>query len=207
MTISHLLRQALKENLIMIDDKAQQTLLHYLTLMQQWNRAFNLTAITDERSMVYLHLIDSLMILPYLEGHRFLDVGAGAGLPGIPLAIAQPQHHWTLLDKNRKKTQFMTQATVELGLKNIEVQHARCEEFQPHFPFDMIVSRAFGSLRLFAETAAQQLTSQGMLLAMKGKFPQDELNDIPSHVEVKDVIRLTIAGMEAERHLIRLRKK
>ncbi len=201
-----LLMKALTENQLSLDELKLEQLGQYLTLIDKWNRVFNLTAITDMREMVYLHLIDSLLISPYLQGSRLLDVGSGAGLPGLPLAIMHPQQQWTVMDKNNKKTRFMTQAVAELALKNVEVVHARAEEFHPEQGFDTIVSRAFGSLRLFAESTAHLLAANGMLLAMKGRYPSDELNDLPEYVRVDDIVRLTMAGMDAERHVIRLRK-
>ena len=143
--MQRLLTQALKENNLIISDAAQQQLLNYLALLQQWNKVFNLTAITDPREMVYLHIIDSLAIQPFLNGKRFLDVGSGAGLPGIPLAIIHPDQHWVLLDKNNKKTRFITQACAELRLTNVEAVHARCEDFKPTQCFDNIVARAFAT--------------------------------------------------------------
>ncbi|MBX3708372.1 MAG: 16S rRNA (guanine(527)-N(7))-methyltransferase RsmG [Gammaproteobacteria bacterium] len=203
-SIDELLKKALQENGLNIDDAAQQKLIHYLEQIQAWNRVFNLTTITQPREMVYLHLIDSLAVQPYLVGQRMLDVGTGAGLPGIPLAIANPNQHWTLLDKNSKKTRFLTQMIAELTLPNVQVIHSRSEAFHPTQCFDSILSRAFGTLQLFAETTGHLLCPSGKLIAMKGKFPQDELAHTLEHFQVQDVTRVEIKGIDIERHIVRL---
>ncbi|HLB41941.1 MAG TPA: 16S rRNA (guanine(527)-N(7))-methyltransferase RsmG [Gammaproteobacteria bacterium] len=200
-----LLAQALAENELAINHTQQQKLINYLELLQTWNRVFNLTTITKPRDMVYLHIIDSLLIQPYLQGTQYLDVGSGAGLPGIPLAIIHPEHHWVLLDKNNKKTRFITQVVAELKLPSIDVIHKRCEAFHPQYGFDNIVSRAFGNLRLFIESTAHLLGEGGIFIAMKGKLPQKELDDIPNGFMVENVIRLYVKGTSVERHLVRIR--
>jgi len=202
--IEALFKKALQENSLTLTAIAQQQLLHYLDLMQTWNRVFNLTTITQPRDMIYLHIIDSLIVHPYLHGERLLDVGTGAGLPGIPLAIINPHQHWVLLDKNSKKTRFLTQAAAELKLKNIEIIHHRSEDFHPDLCFDSILSRALGTIRLFIESTCHLLRPDGLLIAMKGKYPQDELNDIPEHFRLLDVMRLNINGINVERHIVRL---
>lgn len=206
-SITHLLTDALTRNQLTASQKTCAQWLHYLDLIKEWNNVFNLTTIHDPKEMVYLHLIDSLVIAPFLHGNRLLDVGSGAGLPGIPLAILNPTQHWVLLDKNSKKTRFLTQAVAELSLTNVEVVHARCEDFHPTTSFDSILSRAYGSLHLFATSTLHLLDQDGMLLAMKGKYPNDELNDLPDSVVVNDTKRLTIKGIDIERHLVCLRKK
>lgn len=206
MTVDHLslLAKALQDNALTLSPPAQQQLMHYLALLQKWNSAFNLTAITDPNEMVYLHLIDSLVISPFLHGKRMLDVGSGAGLPGIPLAIMHPEHHWIVLDKNGKKTRFMTQVIAELGLKNVEAAHSRCETFQPALGFDSIVSRAFGTIPMFTETTEHLLNPDGNWIAMKGKYPTEELAELPSRFLLQSVTRLEINGIDAERHVVRI---
>ena len=199
---NHLLSKALQENHLTVSAEAKTKLIHYLELIQKWNRVFNLTTITQPQDMIYLHLIDSLMIAPFLAGHRFLDVGTGAGLPGIPLAIYQPEHQWVLLDKNSKKTRFLTQVVAELGLSNVEVVHARSEDYHPPHCFDNILSRALGSLKLFTDTTQHLLCPQGFLIAMKGKYPQEELDDLQKPSRIQKVTRYTINGLNIERHII-----
>lgn len=203
-TLNHLLKKALIENNITLNESAQHKLIQYLELMKTWNRVFNLTTITNAEEMVYLHLIDSLVVSPFLHGNRLLDVGSGAGLPGIPLAIVNPDQQWVLLDKNNKKTRFLTQAIAELGLTNAQAINSRCEDFHPNQRFDSILSRAFGTIQMFAETTRHLLCPNGKLIAMKGKYPEDELKTIPDPYAMQDVTRLDIQGIKIERHIVRL---
>jgi 16S rRNA (guanine527-N7)-methyltransferase len=205
-TTSVALSDALVLNHLSIAALEQAAMLKYLDLIQTWNRVFNLTAITDLPEMIYLHLIDSLLVQPYLSGARFLDVGSGAGLPGIPLAIAHPEHQWVLLDKNSKKTRFITQVVAELDLTNVEVIHSRVEDFHPARGFDSILSRAFGTLALFMETTHHLLAPRGIWIAMKGKYPEEELRDIPKAFSLEQVASLTMKGRALDRHLVCLRR-
>lgn len=207
MSLETLLQQALDENNIQLNNEAFNKLIQFLNLLQIWNRVFNLTTITDPREMVYLHIIDSLVVSPYLKGQHILDVGSGAGLPGIPLAIINPQQEWVLLDKNNKKTRFLTQVVAELQLTNVHVIYSRSEDFHHDARFDTILSRAYGTLRLFIETTAHLLYQDGILIAMKGKYPQEELDDIPDRFTASQVIRLNVKGINIERHLVCLRPK
>lgn len=202
---SDLLSKALSDNGIALSSSQVQQLDSYLELLSKWNRAYNLTAITHPREMVYLHIIDSLLIEPHIVGTACLDVGTGGGLPGIPLAIARPDLSWVLLDKNSKKTRFLTQAIADLGLKQTTATHSRIEDLPIQQGFDTITSRAFASLRLFAETTLPVLKSEGRLLAMKGKYPADELAELPSSVSVESVMPLTMKGMDIERHIVQLK--
>lgn len=204
--IDSILKKALAENSFFLSEEAIQKLSCYLTLLQNWNRAFNLTSVTKPQEMVYLHIIDSLMISSHLQGKRTLDVGSGAGLPGIPLAIVHPQTQWVLLDKNNKKTRFVTQVIAELDLKNVEVVHCRCEDFLSTACFDNILSRAFGTISLLIHAAQHLLCSDGIFLAMKGKYPQDEIAAIPDGFMIQNVTPLTINGIEVDRHLVCIRR-
>ena len=207
----HRLAQALliaaDENNLVLSQIQQQKLLQYLDLLIDWNRVFNLTHITEPHEMVYLHLIDSLILHSYLHGKRMLDVGSGGGLPGIPLAIFNPDQEWTLLDKNGKKTRFLTQVIAELGLSNVHIIHHRCENFHPEHCFDTILARAFGTIRLFVESTEHLLCPSGLLIMMKGKYPQNELDEIPQRFSVDNVTPLNIKGMNVERHLVCLRRE
>jgi len=203
-----LLKEALKKNNLDIDPSIQQKLIQYLESMLEWNRVYNLTTITEPREMVYLHIIDSLSVNPFLNGKHLLDVGTGAGLPGIPLALINPGQQWTLLDKNSKKTRFLTQMIAELKIKNAVAIHSRSEDFHPAQCFDTIISRAFGALELFTETTRHLLCENGVWIAMKGKYPEEEIRDISnSPFRIEQVVKLEINGMEIERHLIKLKKE
>mgnify|MGYP003574925231 CR=1 FL=1 len=202
-----ILLKALKINEITLPSTQIDQLSEYLTLIQQWNRVYNLTAITEPLAMAYLHIIDSLLVSPYLHGSHMLDVGTGAGLPGIPLAIVHPDHKWTLLDKSQKKTRFLIQANASLHLKNVAIVTTSIEDFHPAVGFDSILSRALGSIRNLVTMSAHLLNKQGMIIAMKGKYPSQELNQIPDDFYIVDVIRLSMIGRDVERHLVCLKRK
>lgn len=198
------LKQSLIENGHDYSAAVQQQLLNYLELLQKWNQVINLTAIRNVDDMVTHHILDSLSIIPYLHGQRFIDVGTGAGLPGIPLAITQPDKEFCLLDSNSKKTRFLTQVVLELGLKNVSIVHARCEEFQPEKCFDAVITRAFSSLKEILIHTQHMLCTQGEILAMKGIYPKDEINQIPSQFKLIAVDDLKIKGLNQNRCLVRL---
>ena len=205
--LDQLIAKALAENGYAYSAETQNQFRRFLELLQKWNQVFNLTAIRGAEDQVYLHLIDSLSILPYLQGQRCLDVGSGGGLPGLPLAIADSSRSWVLLDKSRKKTQFLVQVVAELGLKNVTVVCERCENFHPETGFDSIVSRAFGTINLFLASTQHLLAADGVFLAMKGIHPSDELAALPGGFSVLKVLPLNIQGLAAERHLIRIGRK
>ena len=163
-----------------LDEDRQEKLLAFLGLLNKWNRAYNLTAVRDERVMVSRQLLDSLSILPWVTTDHLLDVGAGGGLPGIPLAIALPEKRFTLLDSNGKKTRFLNQCVLELGLKNVEVVHGRVEDCNPPEPFSQISSRAFTALENLVSWCGDLLANEGEFLAMKGQFPDDEVSALPA---------------------------
>jgi 16S rRNA (guanine527-N7)-methyltransferase len=174
----------------------------YLLLLEKWNRVYNLTAIRDRERMITHHLLDSLAILPHVRGPRVLDVGSGAGLPGIPLAVASPALQVTLLDSNHKKAAFMRQAIGELGLANASVVAERVESWRTEARFDMIVSRAFAELGEFVASCARLLAPGGILAAMKGVHPHEEIERLPAGFCVERVIRLEVPGLDGERHLV-----
>ena len=191
----------------------EEKLRRYLTLLTKWNRVYNLTAITDPEQMVTHHVLDSLaiaapidLLLACTPATRVLDVGSGAGLPGIPLANARPAWQLTLLDGNGKKTAFIAQAAAEIGLPNVTVVTARAESLVSA-PFDVIVARAFSSLRDFVIKTRALLAPAGHWAAMKGVIPHDELRELPPDVECRDIRRLQVPGLDAERHLLLLKVK
>ncbi len=172
----------------------------YLALLAKWNRVYNLTAIRDPKQMLSEHLLDSVSLTPYVSGPRVLDVGTGGGLPGIPLAILLPNIEFVLLDSNAKKTRFVQQAVIELELDNVEVTCNRIEAYRPDATPEQITSRAFASLRRFADGVLHLCDTSTQLLAMKGKYPHEELAELG---DIKtEVIALTVPTMTAERHLV-----
>ena len=217
------LEQGLRELALGVPANAQQKLLHYLHLIVKWNKHFNLSGITAIQEMVPLHLLDSLAISPYLEGERILDIGSGAGLPGIPLAIANPDKNFVLLDSNGKKTRFLFQVKVALELSNVEVVDARVDEYlstPDTGEFSLITCRAFSSLSSIVKMIEKPLASGTKLLAMKGVYPHDEIaelqqdntinstsnkassTDLDNCYKVESVIELTVPGVESQRHLV-----
>jgi 16S rRNA (guanine527-N7)-methyltransferase len=175
---------------------------HFLALLEKWNRVYNLTAIRDADRTLTHHLLDSLAILPHIEGPRVLDVGSGAGFPGIPLAILRPDLRVTLLDSHQKKAAFLRQAVVELNLANADVRAERVESWRADRGFDTVVSRAFAELGEFVAKARHLLAPGGVIAAMKGAYPTDELRDLPAGVRTREVVRLQVPGLRAERHLV-----
>lgn len=190
---------------IALDAAKQAQLLNYLALLHKWNKVHNLTAVREPLKMVTHHLLDSLAVLPYLSGTRLIDVGSGGGLPGIPLALAKPGLALTLLDSNRKKTGFLRQACIDLGIKNVEVVCERVEAYQPQQLFDMAVSRAFSDMAEFVRLTRHLLAPGGVWLAMKGVHPYEEIAALPADVKVERVISLDVPGLEAKRHLVVMR--
>ena len=183
-----------------------EALVDYLALLHRWNRAFNLSAVRDPREMVTRHLLDSLTPLPYLEGEQLLDVGTGAGLPGIPLALCRPDLRVMLLDTNGKKVRFLRQAVAELPLGNVSVVGTRVEQWHPDRCFDTIIARAYARLDGFVADTAHLLAPGGQLLAMKGRFDADtEAAALPPEWQYT-VNPLHVPGLDATRTLVRVRR-
>ena len=191
--IKFLLEQGLKQFGL---TALSEPLLQYLVLLNKWNVAYNLTAVRDLESMITRHLLDSLAILPWIKGNRILDVGTGAGLPGIPLAIAKPEIQVVLLDSNGKKIRFLNEVKRQLNLKNIEIVQVRVENYHPSQGFDTVLSRAFSSLSQMIHWTRHLIAKDGIWLAMKGRYPDEELNAIHQHYRVETY---TVDGVEGER--------
>jgi len=187
-----------------LDSRQQALLLDYLGLLARWNKAYNLTAVRDEAQMVTRHLLDSLVIAPHIRGQRLIDVGTGAGLPGIPLAVLFPEREFHLLDSNGKKTRFLFQVKTALRLDNMVVHHARVESFVPTEPFDVVLSRAFASLGDMVDGCRHLLAPDGRFLAMKGAYPTGELEVVSTHCELKAVYPLAVPGLAEQRHLVEI---
>ncbi len=181
-----------------------EQLLAFIKLIAKWNKAYNLTAVRNNEDMARLHILDSLAILPHIEGKRVIDIGTGAGLPGIPLAIFLPEVEFVLLDSNAKKTRFVQQVILELKLKNVSVIHSRAEDYQPELGFDIITTRAFTNLADMVKMTAHLLSPDGVLLAMKGLIPEAELAEINAKTTL---IPIKVPEVEAERCLVRIAVK
>lgn len=182
-------------------------LLDYLSLMVKWNKTYNLTAIREPEKMLTHHLLDSLSVVPHLQGEAIIDIGSGAGLPGIPIALSKPETHVTMLDSNQKKTTFIRQACIQLTLNNASVTSERAENWKPEKNYDVVISRAFSDLATFIQVAGHLCLSGGRMYAMKGTYPHDEISQIPASVNVEQIIPLAVPGLEAERHLVVMRVK
>jgi 16S rRNA (guanine527-N7)-methyltransferase len=205
MSLKEGLASGLKSLGLSLDAPTQQRLLDYLALMQKWNKVYNLTAVREPEKMLPLHLLDSLAVMPYVEGKRLIDVGTGPGLPGIPLALANPTLDVTLLDSNHKKTGFLRQACLELGLGNASVVCDRVEAWRPDERYDTVISRAFSDLAEFVNLARHLCRDEGKMLAMKGVYPHEEISRLPAQVTLQRVVPLTVPGLAAERHLVEMR--
>lgn len=179
-------------------------LLEYLALIAKWNRVHNLTAVRGSAKMVSAHLLDCLAIVPHLDAGTVLDVGSGAGFPGIPLALMWPQEQVVLLDSNHKKAAFLRQALIELEIRNAEVICERVESWQPQRKFDLVISRAFSDLPEFLRLAGRLCNEGGRVAAMKGLYPDEELAQVPADFILQSVIPLKVPGLSAERHLVLL---
>ncbi len=187
-----------------IPPEAQRRMLSYLAVLGKWNKVYNLTAIRRPQQMLTHHLLDSLAVLPHLTPGRWLDVGCGAGLPGLVLAMARPEWKFTLLDSNSKKTSFVQQAIIDLKISNANIFCARAEEWKSNEGFDGIISRAFAELADFVAATRHLLAAGGHWVAMKGRIGQ-ESRSLPSDVRIEQLISLQVPGLHAERHLAILR--
>jgi len=201
MSLNEALRTGLIELGMVVNESQHEKLVHYVELLHKWNKVYNLTAIRDPHEMVSYHLLDSLAVLPYLWPKSWLDVGCGAGLPGLVLAIMRPEWQFTLLDSNSKKTGFVQQAIIELALKNVRVHCARVEEFVAQKPFDGITSRAFTELGDFIQMTQHLLAVDGRWAAMKGVAGK-ELQTVPAGYQVDSVTSLHVPKIEAARSLV-----
>ena len=194
---------ALQEMGLEASSKDVEALGAYLTLLDKWNAVYNITSVTPKSKWVSTHLYDSCSIISLLPEGSLLDIGTGGGFPGLPIAILQPQREVFLLDRSHKKTAFLRQAIIELGIKNVTVETTRIERYQPNARFSVIVSRAFSELRLFVQMASKFCKPDGVLVAMKGQYPTAELEGIPAAL-VRKITRLQVPQLSAERHAVEL---
>lgn len=203
MTDSTLIAGAAQLGIELSDLQATQ-LIRLLDELDDWNQRMNLTAIRERGAQITKHLLDSLSVQPFLQGERVLDVGTGAGFPGLPLAIVNPQRQFTLLDSTAKKLKFIEHAAALLSLPNVQTVHTRAENFRPPERFDIVVSRAVGPIEQFVKWAGHLCVGGGRLLAMKGRDPAAELAKLPSGWKLAAIHRLNVPALDEERHLVEI---
>ncbi len=183
-------------------DEQLDKLKKYVEMLERWNKTYNLTSVRDPKDMIPVHIFDSLVVADYIKGENCLDVGSGAGLPTIPLAIMQPERQFMAVDTNGKKTRFIQQAIIELGLKNAKVSQTRIESWESDIKYDAIISRAFASVYDFLTDSSAQLATNGILYAMKGQYPEGELQYIPKQFTLTQSHSMTVPFVDGERHLL-----
>lgn len=206
-SLLNILQKALTSAQLVVEEDKQYQLIRYVQLMHKWNKAYNLTSVRDPAEMIIKHIVDSIVIAPYLTAKNYIDVGTGPGLPGIPLAIMLPDRHFVLLDSLGKRVRFMKQVAFDLGIKNIQPVQSRVEQYQPELPLDGVLSRAFASLKDMLHWCQHLVDSKGVFLALKGQFPDQELDQLPAGFTVQDSLKLEVPGLEGERHLIVINKQ
>ncbi|WLS78917.1 16S rRNA (guanine(527)-N(7))-methyltransferase RsmG [Erwinia pyri] len=187
---------------ISLSDRQKDLLVGYVNMLHKWNKAYNLTSVRDPEQMLIRHIMDSIVVEPQLQGRRFIDVGTGPGLPGVPLAIVRPESHFTLLDSLGKRIRFLKQVQHELKLSNITPVQSRVEDFPAEPPFDGVISRAFASLNDMLNWCHHLPGKTGQFYALKGVVPQEELASLPAGFTVDRVVKLLVPELEGERHLI-----
>lgn len=196
------LSSLLKAANISLTDQQKQQLVGYVELLHKWNKAYNLTSVRDPQQMLVRHILDSMVVEPHLQGERFIDVGTGPGLPGIPLAIVRPQSHFTLLDSLGKRVRFLRQVQHELGLTNVTPVQSRVEEYPSEPPFDGVISRAFASLEDMLTWCHHLPGPEGRFYALKGVRPDDEIAALPAGFKVEKIQPLQVPELDGERHLV-----
>lgn len=187
---------------ISLSDQQKHLLVGYVDMLHKWNKAYNLTSVRDPEQMLVRHIMDSIVVEPQLQGTRFIDVGTGPGLPGVPLAIVRPESHFTLLDSLGKRIRFLKQVQHELKLNNITPVQSRVEDFAAEPPFDGVISRAFASLNDMLNWCHHLPGKTGQFYALKGVVPQEELGSLPDGFTVDRIVKLSVPQLEGERHLI-----
>lgn len=196
------LKTLLKQTALSVTEQQQQQLVKLVLLINKWNKAYNLTSVRDPQEMLVKHILDSIVVSPYLQGNRFIDVGTGPGLPGLPLAIVNPQKQFVLLDSLGKRISFIRNAIRELGLTNIEPVLSRVEDYHPDHQFDGVLSRAFASLKDMTDWCHHLPKSDGLFYALKGLYHEEEVKELNPQFKVKNVIKLEVPELTGERHLV-----
>ncbi|MCD8547884.1 MAG: 16S rRNA (guanine(527)-N(7))-methyltransferase RsmG [Aeromonadaceae bacterium] len=197
----------LAQTSLVVTDPQKQQLLALVGLLHKWNKAYNLTSVREPADMLVKHILDSLVVSPWLQGRRFIDVGTGPGLPGLPLAILNPDKQFVLLDSLGKRIRFIRQVIHELGLTNVTPVQSRVEEYQPEQGFDGVLSRAFASLQDMLDWCQHLPGAEGRFLALKGVCPDEELTSLPAGLSVEAIEPLLVPELGAERHLIIIKKQ
>jgi 16S rRNA (guanine527-N7)-methyltransferase len=201
------LNNSLKNCELIVTEEQQQQLIHYVLMMHKWNKAYNLTSVRDPQQMVIKHIVDSIVVAPFLDKIHYIDVGTGPGLPGIPLAIMCPDKQFILLDSLGKRVRFMKQVAYELKIDNIQPVQSRVEDFVPSVEIDGVLSRAFASLKDMLHWCQHLVDSQGVFLALKGQLSADELHSLPLGFILQETIKLDVPGLEGERHIVKIKKQ
>ena len=192
---------------IQVSEQQKDQLIELVNLLNKWTKAYNLTSVRDPQEMLVKHILDSLVVSPYLQGDRFIDVGTGPGLPGLPLAIINPDKQFVLLDSLGKRVSFIRNAVLKLRLTNVTPVLSRVEEYQPEEKFDGVLSRAFASLKDMTEWCHHLLSSDGLFYALKGIYHQEEVQNLNDIFTVEKVVSLDVPTLVGERHLVLLTKK
>lgn len=200
------LQQMLKQTELEVTERQQNQLVQLVELLNKWNKAYNLTSVRDPNQMLVKHIMDSIVVSPYLKGQRLIDVGTGPGLPGLPLAILNPDKKFVLLDSLGKRLRFIRQAVLALGLKNVEFVQSRVEEYQPEEKFDVVLSRAFASLQDMLFWCKHLPNENGHFLALKGQFPEQEIAELDKKFEFIESISLHVPNLEGERCLVKVKR-
>lgn len=206
MNLSEDLQQLLAQTDLVIPQSQQQQLVKLVELLHKWNKAYNLTSVRDPKQMLVKHIMDSIVVSPHLQGERFIDVGTGPGLPGLPLAILNPDKQFVLLDSLGKRLRFIRQALLELGLKNVTAVQSRVEEYQPEDKFDVVLSRAFASLQDMLFWCKHLPQENGHFLALKGQYPEQEIQLLDKQFEFIESIPLKVPTLDGERCLIKVKR-
>lgn len=204
--LNDILMQGSESLSLTLSEQQAEKLVGYVERIDKWNKAYNLTSVREPEQMMVKHILDSIAVAPFIDGKTIIDVGTGPGLPGIPLSVMLPDSSFTLLDSLGKRVRFMKQCAFELGLNNVTPVHSRVEDHKPDQPYDIVLSRAFASLKDMLHWCEHLVDSSGVFVALKGQFPQSEIDEVSDHFRIESVKALSVPDLEGERHLVNIRK-
>ena len=204
--LNDILMQGSESLSLTLTEQQAEKLVGYVERIDKWNKAYNLTSVREPEQMMVKHILDSIAVAPFIDGKTIIDVGTGPGLPGIPLSVMLPDSSFTLLDSLGKRVRFMKQCAFELGLNNVTPVHSRVEDHKPDQPYDIVLSRAFASLKDMLHWCEHLVDSSGVFVALKGQFPQREIDEVSDHFRIESVKALLVPELEGERHLVNIRK-